>query len=241
MDATFFSGNVGVYLQGLKVTLSLVSISLAIGLILALPLAVLRTKGHPAVRTLVGVFVGLFRGTPLLVQMLLVYYGFGQIEAIRDTFLWPMFKEAYFCALFTFCLNTCAYTTEVLKGAIISTPATPHGEIEAVREAGMSTARLLRRIVLPNAFRRISTYSKEIIFMLHGCVLTSVIIIFDISGAARIVNSLYYSPYEALFSAAVLYLTITLSMVVLVKMLKKHWHRRFLPLEEGIAELEPTP
>ncbi|HBG19083.1 MAG TPA: amino acid ABC transporter permease [Desulfobulbaceae bacterium] len=237
MDVSIVSGDLGVYLQGLKNTLVLVSISFSIGLIMAVPLAVLRTSGHIVVHLLIRIFVDACRVTPLLVQMFFLYYCFGNIEGMKETFLWPMFKEAYFCALFVFCLNTCAYTTEILTGAIV---ALAQGEIEAARAAGMSTMRLLRRIVLPVVFRRISTYSKEIVFMLHGFVLTSVITIFDITGAGRIVNSLYYSPYEALFSSAILYLIMTLSLIVLVRTLKKRWHRPLLPLNDSITELEAS-
>jgi len=237
MDVSLVSGNSGIYLQGLKNTLILVSISFSLGLILAVPLAILRTSGHLVVHLMIRIFVSSCRATPLLVQMVLLYYGFGKIEAMRETFLWPMFKEAYFCALFVFCLNTCAYTTEILTGTIV---ALAQGEIEAARAAGMSTMRVLRRIVLPGAVRRISTYSKEIVFMLHGCVLTSVITIFNITGAARIVNSLNYSPYEALFSAAALYLTITLSVIFLVRTLTKRRPRPCLSLDESITEMEAS-
>lgn len=237
MDVSIVSGSSGVYLQGLKNTLILVSISFALGLILAVPLAVLRTRGHRLVRALVRAFAWFFRKTPLLVQMLIVYYGFGQCKMLQETFLWPMFKEAYFCALFAFCLTTCAHTTEILRGALL---ATPPGEIDTARAAGMSTLQVVRRIVLPGAGRRISTYSKEIVFMLHGCVLTSVITIFNITGAARIVNFLNYSPYEALFSAAALYLTITLSVFFLVRTLTRRRPRPCLPLEESITEMEAS-
>ena len=234
------AGNLGLYLQALKNTLILVSLSFSLGLILAVPLAILRMKGHFLVLVPVRAFIWFFKGTPLLVQMLLLYYGFGLIEAMKDTFLWPMFTEPWFCALFTFCLNTCAYTTEIMRKAMVATPSAPPGEIEAARAAGISGLRMLRRVVLPLALRRVSTYSKEIVFMLHGCVLTSVIILFDISGASRIINSLYYSPYEALFSAAALYLTITLSVVLFLKLLKKRLPEQSGAGQEGGVEMEAS-
>jgi arginine/ornithine transport system permease protein len=236
MDFSIITGNLEIYLQGLKNTLILVSISLIIGLIMAIPLAVLRTSASPVVQAPIRAFVYFFRGTPLLVQMFLVYYGFGQFEAMKESFLWPMFKEAYFCALFTFSLNTCAYTTEIIRGAIV---ATPHGEIEAARAAGMSTFLMLRRIVLPSAFRRaLPAYSNEVIFMLHGSALASVITIIDITGAARIVNSRYYSPYEAFLTAAVFYMAITFTIVFLVRQLEKRWHRHLMPMEEMSTKIE---
>ena len=236
MDLSIISGNIDIYLQGVKNTLTLVSISLIFGLVMAIPLAVLRTSGNAYVQAPIRAFVYFFRGTPLLVQMFLVYYGFGQFEVMRASVLWPLFKEAYFCALFTFALNTCAYTTEIIRGAIV---ATPHGEIEAARAAGMSTLLMLRRIVLPSAFRRaLPAYSNEIIFMLHGSSLASVITIIDITGAARIVNSRFYSPYEAFLTAAAFYMAITFSIVFLLRKLEKRWHGHLQPHEQSVTKIE---
>ena len=187
MDFSIILENSNTYLEGLKNTAILVSISLVIGLLLAVPLAVLRNSGSWLVQAPIRAFIYFFRGTPLLVQMFLVYYGMGQFESLRESFLWPAFREAYFCALFTFTLNTCAYTTEIIRGAI---KATPHGEIEAAIAAGMSRLLMFRRIILPSAFRRaLPAYSNEIIFMLHGSALAGVITIVDLFGAAKIVNS----------------------------------------------------
>ncbi len=236
MDFSIITSNIDIYLQGLKNTLILVSISLFLGLLFAIPLAVLRTSGNSLIQAPIRAFVFFFRGTPLLVQMFLVYYGMGQFDLMKESFLWPLFKEAYFCALFTFSLNTCAYTTEIFRGAIV---ATPHGEIEAARAAGMSTFLMLRRIVLPSAFRRaLPAYSNEIIFMLHGSALASVITIIDITGAARIINSRYYSPYEAFLTAAAFYMAITFALVFLVRRLEKHWQGHLLPAEQSVDKIE---
>ena len=227
MNFTIITENFAIFLQGLQNTLLLVSISLAAGLVLAIPLAVLRCYGPSWVQLPIRGFVYFFRGTPLLVQMFLVYYGFGQFEAIKSSIIWPFFREAYLCALFTFSLNTCAYTIEIIRGAMV---ATPHGEIEAARAAGMSTGLMLRRIVLPSAFRRaLPAYSNEMIFMLHGTSLASVITIVDITGAARIINSRFYSPYEAFLTAALLYMAITFTIVFFVKRLENRWHRHLAP------------
>ncbi len=222
MDFSIIFSNMDIYLEGLKNTLVLVSVSLAIGLACAIPLAVLMTSKNILVSGPIRAFVYFFRGTPLLVQMFLVYYGMGQFELIKTSFLWVFFKQAYFCALFAFTLNTCAYTTEIIRGAIENTP---HGEIEAARAAGMSAFLRFRRIILPSAFRRaLPTYSNEIIFMLQGTSLASVITIVDITGAARIVNSRYYSPYEAFLTAAAFYMAITFMILWLVKKLEFRWY-----------------
>jgi arginine/ornithine transport system permease protein len=227
MDPTIILGNLDVYLAGLKTTVVLVSISLVLGLLIAIPLAVLRTSAPYWIQAPIRAYVYFFRGTPLLVQMFIVYYGLGQFEAVKASLLWPFFKEATFCALFAFTLNTGAYTTEIIRGAIA---ATPHGEVEAARAAGMSRALMLRRIVLPSAFRRaLPTYSNEIIFMLHGSSLASVITIVDITGAARIINSRFYSPYEAFLTAAVFYMAITFLIVFLVKRLEGRWFAHLRP------------
>ena len=229
MDFSIIFENIGIYFEGLKNTVLLVSPSLFMGLILAVPLAILRTSKNYILQAPVRAYVYFFRGTPLLVQMFIVYYGFGQFEAIKSSFVWDFFKEAYLCALFAFTPNTCAYTTEIIRGAIV---ATPHGEIEAATAAGMSRQLMLRRIILPSAFRRaLPSYSNEIIFMLHGSAVASVITIIDITGAARIVNSRFYSPYEAFVTAAVFYMVLTFCIVFLVKKLEFRWFAHLRPQE----------
>jgi arginine/ornithine transport system permease protein len=227
MDFSIILENYPTYLEGLKNTVFLVSISLVLGLLLAIPLAVLRTSKSYIIQAPIRAFVYFFRGTPLLVQIFIVYYGFGQFDSIKESIFWYLFKEAYFCALFTFTLNTAAYTTEIIRGAIV---ATPHGEIEAAMAAGMSRLTMLRRIVLPSAFRRaLPAYSNEIIFMLHGSSLASVITLIDITGAARIINSRYYSPYEAFLTAALIYMCITFTIIFFIKRLEKRWHAHLQP------------
>lgn len=236
MDFSIIIENYPTYLEGFKNTVFLVSISLLLGLFLAIPLAVLRTSKNIVIQAPIRAFIYFFRGTPLLVQIFLVYYGFGQFEIIRESIIWVFFKEAYFCALFTFTLNTAAYTTEIIRGAIV---ATPHGEIEAAMAAGMSRLTMLRRIVLPSAFRRaLPAYSNEIIFMLHGSSLASVITLIDITGAARIINSRYYSPYEAFLTAALIYMLITFTIVFFIKQLEKRWHAHLQPqsIEQQVSE-----
>ena len=236
MDLSIILENIPIYLGGLKNTVILVSISLVLGLLLAVPLAVLRNSGNLLVQAPIRAFVYFFRGTPLLVQMFLVYYGIGQFELLRESFLWPVFQQAYFCALFTFTLNTCAYTTEIIRGAI---KATPHGEIEAAMAAGMSKILMFRRIILPSAFRRaLPAYSNEIIFMLHGSSLASVITIIDITGAARIINSRYYSPYEAFLTAAMLYMSLTFLIIFFIKKLEVKWFAHLQPQSTSDAVIE---
>lgn len=223
MDFSIIFDNIGIYLEGLNNTVQLVFLSLVIGFVIAVPLAVLlRTSKNPLVTLPIRGYVFFFRGTPLLIQMFLIYYGMGQFEPVRESFLWPFFKEAYFCALLAFALNTAAYTVEIIRGAMAATPA---GEVEAAKAMGMSRMLMLRRIILPSAFRRaLPAYSNEVIFMLHGSALASVITIVDITGAARIINSRFYSPYEAFLTAAAFYMAITFTIVWLFKKLEFRWY-----------------
>ncbi len=243
MDWSIIIDNLASYRSGFFITLQLVSISLFIGLLMAIPLAVLRTSKNHFVTAPVRAFVYFFRGTPLLVQLYLIYhglpialkfilnfYGFDESqnlnEALKDTvalkFMWEFFKEAYFCALVAFTLNTCAYTTEIIRGAI---EGTPFGEIEAAVSCGMSKFKMMRRIILPSAFRRaLPSYGNEVIFMLHGSAIASIITIEDLTGVARIINSKYASPYEAFIAAGILYLCLTFILVGGFKLLEKKWY-----------------
>jgi arginine/ornithine transport system permease protein len=220
--------NLHLYAQGLVLTVQLVFLALLIGLALAVPLAFLRLSRNPLLWAPVWAYIYFFRGTPLLVQLFLIYYGAGQFEWIRESWMWPFLREAYFCALLAFTLNTAAYTAEILRGAILGTP---HGEIEAARACGMSPLLIQRRIVLPSAFRRaLPAYGNEVIFMLHGSAIASVVALVDLTGAARIVNSRYYTPYEAFLTAAAFYMALTFLIVGLFRLLER---RLFAHLRRG--------
>lgn len=222
MDFSIVVDNLGLYLQGLWTTIWMVAASLALGLCLSVPLAVMRTSPNPALNWPVWAYTYFFRGTPLLVQLFLIYYGLGQFEAVQASIFWPLLKQAWFCALLAFTLNTAAYTTEILRGAI---QVTPTGEIEAAKACGMSWFLMLRRIILPSAFRRaLPAYGNEVIFMLHGSAVASVVTIVDLTGAARIVNSRFYTPYEAFLTVAVFYLVLTFGLVWLFRWLEHHLH-----------------
>ncbi len=207
------------YIEGFFLTIQLTGISLLIGLFLAIPLAILRTSKNLFINSPIRLFVYVFRGTPLIVQMYIIYYGFGQFEWLKASIFWSFFKEAYLCALFAFTLNTCAYTIEIIRGSI---EATPYGEIEAAKSVGMSYFKMLKRIILPSSLRRaFPAYGNEVIFMLHGSALASLITLMDITGAGKIINSRFYAPYEAYLTAGAFYLAITFSIVWLCKKVEK--------------------
>lgn len=227
MDIEAIVSNLPLYLEGLVTTVELVVIALVCGLVLAIPVALAASSNNPAVTFLPKSFIYFFRGTPLLVQMYMIYYGAGQFEALRESFIWPVFREAYACALIAFSLNTAAYTAEILRGAIV---ATPFGEIEAAKACGMSAWLRLRRIILPSAFRRaLPAYGNEVIFMLHGSALAGVITIIDLFGAARIVNSRYFVPFESFVTAGVFYLLLTFGIIWIFKRVEFRWHAHLRP------------
>jgi polar amino acid transport system permease protein len=194
-------------LEGAWVTVQLVVLSGVLGLAIAVPLAMLRVSDRLAVRALPWAYIYFFRGTPLLVQIFLVYYGLGQFEWIRESVLWVVLSKAYWCAIIAFTLNTSAYTAEILRGAI---QAVPNGEIEAARALGMSRRTTWRRIVLPRAFRiALPAYSNEVILMLKGSALASTITLLDLTGAAQTIIARTYTPLEIFLAAGVLYVLLT--------------------------------
>ena len=132
------------YWDGLVMTVQLVFLSLILGLILAIPLAIMRASDNFLISRSVWVFTYVFRGTPLLIQLYIIYYGVTYIEGIQDSMFWPIVREAFYPCLIAFALNTAAYTTEIFRGAIL---ATPQGEIEAAKAYGMSPVKAFHRIL----------------------------------------------------------------------------------------------
>lgn len=215
------------YLEGTLVTLKLLLVALIAGLVVAIPLAVMRASPNPWVSRPVWLFTYVFRGTPLLVQLFLIYYGLAQFAWMRESIVWPIFASAWFCAMLAFAINTCAYTTEIIAGAI---SATNHGEVEAAKAMGMSPAILYRRILLPSALRRsLPAYSNEVIMMLHGTSIASIVTLLDITGAAREINSKFYLPFEAFITAAAFYLALTFVLVSLFHLAEKRWLAHLAP------------
>ncbi|ENM3808972.1 ABC transporter permease [Vibrio cholerae] len=203
MDFSLIIDSVPIYLSGLWTTVWLVSLSLVIGLLCAIPLAIARNSKQKWFSLPAWGYIYFLRGTPLLVQLYLIYYGMDQWFPVKDT-LW---EHAWFCALVAFILNTSAYTAEIIRGAI---NGLPKGEVEAAKAYGMSRFQTYQRIILPSALRRsLPAYSNEVIFMLHGSAVAGIVTIMDLTGAARLVNSRYYAPFEAFLSAGLFYMALT--------------------------------
>nr|WP_214658356.1 ABC transporter permease [Pseudomonas folii] len=209
------------YFAGLLTTLELLGMALAFGLLAALPLGLMRVSRKPWVNLPAWLYTYVIRGTPMLVQLYLIYYGLSQFAAVRESFLWPWLSSATFCACLAFAINTSAYTAEIIAGSLKATPA---GEIEAARAMGMSKSKMYRRILLPSALRRaLPQYSNEVIMMLQTTSLASSVTLVDITGAARAVNSESFLPFEAFITAGVFYLCLTFILVRLFKLAERRW------------------
>ncbi len=209
------------YFSSVLVTIKLLTVALTVGLAFAIPLSVMRASRNKWLSRPVWCFTYFFCGTPMLVQLFLIYYGLAQFVWMRESVVWPWFSSAWFCAAFAFALNTCAYTIEIIAGAIRSTNA---GEIEAARSMGMSRWVMIRRILLPSALRRaLPAYSNEVIFMLHGTSLASIVTLMDLTGAAREMNSTFYLPFEAFLTAGAFYLVLTFILVGLFHLAEKRF------------------
>jgi arginine/ornithine transport system permease protein len=224
--------NLRMYWEGSVNSLALLLVSLCVGGLLSLPMALARVSARAWLRGPVWLLTYVLRGTPLLIQVYLIYYGLGQMAYIQerwnDSWLWGGFKEPFFCAALAFSLNTCAYTTELLAGAIRHVPP---GEIEAARACGLSEWTCMRRIVLPSALRRsLPGYSNEVIMMLHSTSLASTVpALLDITGAARSIYADFYLPFEAFISAGLIYLSLTLVLVQLFRLAEQRWLAHLRP------------
>jgi His/Glu/Gln/Arg/opine family amino acid ABC transporter permease subunit len=193
-------------LSGAGLTLVLVSLAALLGLAFAIPVALARLSRSPLLWVPAYLYILFFRGTPLLVQIFMVYYGLAQLALIRASVLWPLFREAYFCAVLALMLCTSGYTAEILRGAMLGVPV---GEIEAARICGMSPMQTLRRIVLPRAFQlALPAYTNELILLVKGSALVSTITLIDLTGAAMAIYYRTYDPFTPLVLAGALYLVI---------------------------------
>jgi len=201
-------------LSGLNLTIQLVTISLFLGFCLAIGMALLRLSNNTFLSFFAKTYVFYIRGTPLLVQIFLIYYGIAQFEIIRESFIWYFFKEAYWCGILALTLNTCAYSSEIIRGGIQSVP---FGQIESAKSVGMSRFLLYRRIILPIAFRQaLPAYGNEMILMVKATSLVSTITLMEVTGIARLIIAKTFSPVEIFIVAGLIYLTINFIVTRLV-------------------------
>ena len=203
-------------------TLKLLSASLVIGLFIGLFFAILRINNNLVLGKIAYGYSYVFRGTPLLVQIFIIYYGFGQVEFVRDSIFWVILKEPYWCAIIAFALNTGAYTSEILRSAFQTIKP---GFIEAGKSLGITNKIIFYKIQIPIAIRQsLPAYGNEIILMLKGTSLASTVTLMDLTGVAKYIISTTFKPIEVFIVAGSIYLIITFIIHNLIKFLEKKYN-----------------
>ena len=202
-------------------TLKLLSVSLLIGLFIGLLFSILRINNNIILGKIAYGYSYIFRGTPLLVQIFIIYYGFGQVEFIRESFLWIILKEPYWCAVIAFALNTGAYTSEIFRSAFQTIKP---GFIEAGKSLGISSKIIFYKIQIPIAVRQsLPAYGNEIILVLKGTSLASTVTLMDLTGVAKYIISTTFKPIEVFIIAGSIYLFLTFVIHNLIKLLEKKY------------------
>ena len=208
-------------LSAAVITLKLLSVSLVIGLFIGLLFAILRLNKNILINKFAYGYSYLFRGTPLLVQIFIIYFGLGQIEYLRTTFLWTILKEPYWCAIIAFALNTGAYTSEILRSAFQTIKP---GIIEAGKSLGVSSKVIFYKIQIPIAIRQsLPAYGNEIILMMKGTSLASTVTLMDLTGVAKYIISTTFRPVEVFIVAGGIYLFMTFIIHNVIKFLEKKY------------------
>tara|TARA_B100001146_G_scaffold217958_1_gene223120 strand:- start:14 stop:688 length:675 start_codon:yes stop_codon:yes gene_type:complete len=221
MDLTLMATSFPKLLSATVVTLKLLSLSLFFGLFIGLLFAILRLNKNPIINKFAYGYSYVFRGTPLLVQIFIIYFGLGQIEYFRSTFLWVIFKEPYWCAIIAFALNTGAYTSEILRSAFETIKP---GIIEAGKSLGIPSKIIFYKIQIPVAIRQsLPAYGNEIILMMKGTSLASTVTLMDITGVAKYIISTTFKPIEVFIVAGGIYLFMTFLIHNLIKYLEKKY------------------
>ncbi len=221
MDFELMIGSFPKLLSATVITLKLLSLSLFFGLFIGLLFAILRMNKNPIVNKFAYGYSYVFRGTPLLVQIFIIYFGLGQIEYLRSTFLWVMLKEPYWCAIIAFALNTGAYTSEILRSAFQTIKP---GLIEAGKSLGIPNKVIFYKIQIPIAIKQsLPAYGNEIILMLKGTSLASTVTLMDLTGVAKYIISTTFKPIEVFIVAGGIYLFMTFCVHNLIKFLEKKY------------------
>jgi len=206
-------------LNATVITLKLLSASLFFGLFIGLLFAILRMNKNPIINKFAYGYSYFFRGTPLLVQIFIIYFGLGQIEYLRSTILWVILKEPYWCAIIAFALNTGAYTSEILRSAFQTIKP---GFIEAGKSLGISSKIIFYKIQIPIAIRQsLPAYGNEIILMLKGTSLASTVTLMDLTGVAKYIISTTFKPIEVFIVAGSIYLFMTFLVHSTIKYLER--------------------
>jgi octopine/nopaline transport system permease protein len=221
MDLELMINSFPKLLSAAVITLKLLSVSLMIGLFIGLFFAILRLNKNIFINRFAYGYSYIFRGTPLLVQIFIIYFGLGQIEYLRSTVLWVILKEPYWCAIIAFALNTGAYTSEILRSAFQTIKP---GIIEAGKSLGISNKVIFYKIQIPIAIRQsLPAYGNEIILMMKGTSLASTVTIMDLTGVAKYIISTTFKPIEVFIVAGGIYLFMTFIIHNVIKFLEKKY------------------
>ncbi len=208
----------GQFLAGTWISIQLLAISSIAGTALAVPLALARLSRFMPLRALALVWSGFFRGTPLLVQLFLFYYGLAQFGWFRNSSFWPLLRDAYPCAVLTFTLNMSAYVAEVVRGGIA---AVPRGEREAAAALGLGPIALYCDINLPRALRiMLPALTNEVVLQLKATSLASTVTLLDLTGIGRRLADHNYSS-QPLFVAGAIYILLTVAIIQLYRLIEK--------------------
>ena len=221
MDLELMINSLPKLLNAAVITLKLLSVSLIIGLFIGLFFAILRLNKNIFINRFAYGYSYVFRGTPLLVQIFIIYFGLGQIEYLRSTVLWVVLKEPYWCAIIAFALNTGAYTSEILRSAFQTIKP---GIIEAGKSLGISNKVIFFKVQIPIAIRHsLPAYGNEIILMMKGTSLASTVTIMDLTGVAKYIISTTFKPIEVFIVAGGIYLFMTFIIHNVIKFLEKKY------------------
>lgn len=235
MDLDFLGQTLLLLISGVPLLLNLAFFSITAGAVLAVLLALMRLSGHPLLDRAARGYVFVFRGTPLLVQIFLIYYGLGQFPEIRQSFLWPILRQPYWCALLALTLNTAAYSSEIIRGGILSVP---FGQIEAARACGMSRWLIFRRITVPQGLIvALPAYGNEIILMTRSTALASVITLMEVTGIASKIISETFRAVEVFVCAGAIYLILNFAISRGIALLE----RRLSPRSRASTDLPGVP
>ena len=217
------AANLPKLLDGMETTLLLTGLGAALAAVFSPGLALIRLGGPAPAKALLRIYISFMRGTPLLAQLFLVFYGSGQFRAELTTLgLWSFFRDPFNCAVLVFVLNSCAYQTEILRGGL---QAVPPGEIEAARAIGMTRAQVLRRVTFPHAYRIAwPALGNEVILLMKASALASIVTVFDLMGRTRQIFSRNFE-FSVYFEAAALYLLITVLFVFLWRQIERRLTR----------------
>ena len=199
-------------------TILLLLISLPVGFLLSIVFAIGRVSNNFFISKIISVYIFTIRGTPLLVQIYLIYFGLGSVKAVRESFLWIALKEPFWCGVIALTINTVAYGSEIFRGGIQSVSK---GQIESGKSLGFGKIAIYRRIIFPIALRQVlPTYGNELILMVKATSLVSLTTYMEMTGIARKIMATTFAPVEAFIAAGILYLFLNFIMVQLIRYLE---------------------